>query len=88
MSETRPVEGRCTRCKQPRPLFAYKPIHDCTKAAGLVSLTEAAELIAEIEASGDRWCEARIERRRRLMCVPCHDREAADEERHIREFAL
>lgn len=83
-----PVEGKCDRCQQPRTLFPYKPIHDCVKAAGSMDLMEAYDLIAEIEDQGDRWCTAKIERRRRLLCVPCHDREVADEERHMKEYEL
>lgn len=83
-----PVEGKCARCKQPRSLFPYKPLHDCVKAAGSVDLIEAAELIAEIEDQYDRWCLGRIDRCPRLLCVPCHDLEVADEEDHIKEYEL
>lgn len=84
----KPVKGRCARCKQPRDLFEYKPLHDCIDAAGTVSLPEAARLIAEIEDQGDRWCSARIDGTRRLLCVPCCDCEVVDEERHIEEYEL
>lgn len=78
-----PTEGRCVRCKQQRPLFAYKPLHNCVETAGRVDLAEAAEWIAEIESNGDRWCQALIERRPRLMCVRCCDRESVEEQQHI-----
>lgn len=80
-----PAEGRCTRCKQTRPLFPYKPLHDCVRNIGSVDLTEAAMHIAWIEDNGDRWCTAAIERRAQLhrLCVRCHDREAADEQHFI-----
>lgn len=83
-----PVEGSCGRCKQPRALFRYKPLHDCIKAAGSVGLIDAAALIATIEEQGDRWCISQIDRHPRLLCVPCHDREVADEEHHIKEYEL
>ncbi|MGA5635027.1 hypothetical protein [Streptomyces lydicamycinicus] len=88
MATQQPVEGRCVRCKQPRPLFPYKPLHNCVETAGRVDLAEAAEWIAEIESNGDRWCEALIARRPRLMCVRCCDREAADEQQFIDEMKL
>ncbi|MFE2073680.1 hypothetical protein [Streptomyces misionensis] len=85
-----PAEGTCERCKQTRPLFPYKPDHDCVDTAGLVRLTEAAEWIDDIRDSGDRWCQARIDNlgRQQLLCVRCHDKEREDEERYIEEHAL
>lgn len=88
MTTTPPPEGQCRRCKQTRPLFPYKPEHDCIKDAGLVNLIEAAEWISELEMQDDRWCLARIERRQRQLCVPCHDKEHAEELAHMREFGL
>lgn len=84
----KPVDGRCVRCKQHRPIFPYNPLHNCIETAGSVNLIEAAEWIDEIEMNGDRWCEARLQRRQRLMCVRCHDREAFDEQQHIAEMEL
>ncbi|MFP8960007.1 hypothetical protein ACLIYP_05455 [Streptomyces nanhaiensis] len=85
MPAEKPTEGRCTRCKQPRPLFPYKPFHDCLTVIGPVNLIEAADHIAWFEEQGDRWCTARVERRDhyRRMCVPCHDREAKDEQHFV-----
>jgi hypothetical protein len=85
MTATKPPEGRCLRCKQTRPLFAYRPIHDCITEIGPVSITEAANYIAGFDDDGDRWCEARVERRHNLrtLCVPCCDREAKDEQEFI-----
>lgn len=88
MAPQQPVEGQCVRCEQSRPVFPYKPLHNCIDIAGNVSLLEAADWISEIEMTDDRWCQARLQRRERLMCVPCHDREATDEERHVQEHAL
>lgn len=82
-------EGRCGRCKQTRPLFEYKPRHDCIEVHGRVDLIEAAMLIAGIEDSGDRWCTRRIEREKPLLvCIRCHDDEAADEFEFIEENEL
>lgn len=90
MTAPAPVEGKCARCKQPRPLFPYKPEHDCIEAAGLVRLNEAAEWIDQIRDSDDRWCESRLTfpGLRRNLCVPCHDREHADEAAYIKEHQL
>lgn len=86
----KPVEGTCERCKQPRPLFPYKPEHDCVEAGGLMRLTEAAEWIDQIRDSGDRWCETRIDRfsSQPQLCIRCHDKEREDEERYIKENQL
>jgi hypothetical protein len=74
---TTPVEGTCARCKQPRPVFIYKPLHDCI------------ESLSAMEDTVDRWCLARTHREGRLrLCVPCHDREVADEEHCIKENEL
>ncbi|MEU9865513.1 hypothetical protein AB0D99_32055 [Streptomyces sp. NPDC047971] len=85
MPDATPPEGRCTRCKQTRPLFAYKPIHDCIELIGRVRLDEAAMHIAGLEDMDDRWCLARIEGRHHQprLCVRCHDREATDEQEFI-----
>ncbi|MCZ7413123.1 hypothetical protein [Streptomyces sp. WMMC897] len=85
---TAPAEGRCNRCKQPRPVFPYKPIHDCIDTIGYIRLTEAADHLADIEDRDDRWCQAQIDRRPIRLCVPCHDREVLDEQRHIAEHEL
>ena len=80
-----PPEGRCRRCKQTRPLFAYKPLHNCIEDIGLVRLDEAAVHIAGLEDQDDRWCLARIERRHLIpqLCVRCCDREAIEEQEFI-----
>jgi hypothetical protein len=88
MTTLAPTEGKCARCKQPRPLFPYKPEHDCIDALGRVDLIEAAQLIAEIDDQGDRWCLARIDRRPLRLCVPCHDKEHRDELAHIDQHDL
>ncbi|MFE1109675.1 hypothetical protein ACFW5U_27830 [Streptomyces rochei] len=90
MSTPTPTEGTCERCKQPRPLFAYQPEHNCIEVAGLMSLTEAAEWIDQIRDTGDRWCEARLDNlgRQRQLCIRCHDKERDDEERYIKEHQL
>lgn len=81
---TKPVETGCVRCRQLRPCFPYKPIHNCVANAGPVDLVEAAGWIAEIESCGDRWCADRIHGdSQRLLCVPCHDRETTDEEQFL-----
>lgn len=87
-NKPQPAEGKCARCKQPRALFPYQPEHDCIDTLGRVDLIEAAQLISELEDQNDRWCLARIERRRRLLCVRCHDKEHADELAHIEEHQL
>lgn len=86
--QTAPVEGRCHRCEQPRPLFPYKPVHDCIDDIGRVDLIEAAVHIAGLEDQDDIWCTARIERRPRLLCVPCHDRDHAAELDHMEKYDL
>jgi hypothetical protein len=84
-----PIEGKCARCKQPRPLFARKPDHDCIDVIGRVDLIEAARLIAEIEDQGDHWCSDRIEGLPpRRLCVRCYDADAAEEAAHIKEHQL
>ncbi|WP_019358029.1 hypothetical protein [Streptomyces sp. AA1529] len=85
-----PTEGTCERCKQTRPLFAYKPEHDCIDVAGLMRLDEAADWIDQIRDTGDRWCEARLDRfnRQIKLCIRCHDKERADEETYIKENQL
>lgn len=88
MTVATPPEGNCNRCKQTRPLFPYKPEHDCIKDAGRVDLIEAAEWLSELELQDDRWCLARINRSQRLLCVPCHDKEHDEEIAHIKEFGL
>jgi hypothetical protein len=82
-----PPEGKCERCKQTRPLFAYKPEHDCVEDAGTMNLIDAASYIAEIEDNGDTWCMRRIERRlhKPYLCVRCHDTEADRERTFIRD---
>lgn len=82
-------EGRCGRCQQTRPLFEYKPQHDCIETIGRVDLIEGAQLAAEIDESGDRWCTRRIEREKPLLvCIRCHDTEHADEAEFIEEREL
>lgn len=84
-----PAEGACARCQQARPVFPYKPEHDCIADAGNVDLIEAANWIAGMEEQGDRWCLARIERQKPgRFCVPCHDKESADERDLIKEYDL
>ncbi|MEV8474888.1 hypothetical protein [Streptomyces sp. NPDC051173] len=86
---TTPATGaRCERCGQIRPLFPCKPLHDCADLVGPVSLVAAARYIEWIAETGDRWCEARLYSRPPLLCVPCHDREAADEAEFIKENKL
>lgn len=90
MTTTPPAEGTCGRCKQTRPLFPYKPEHDCVDTAGYLRLDEAAQWIDEIRDSGDRWCQARIDAlgRQPELCVRCHDKERTDEERYVKEHQL
>lgn len=89
MSAPAPVEGRCERCSQTRPLFPRKPDHDCIDTLGRVDLIEAARLIAELEDQGDHWCTRRIEGRPRIrLCVRCHDAAAAEEAAHVKEYQL
>lgn len=88
MTAPTPAEGRCHRCKQARPLFTYKPDHDCIEAAGRVTLIEAAQLIAELEDQDDRWCLARVNSLPIRLCVPCTDLEHAREAAHIKEYEL
>ncbi|MFJ9420765.1 hypothetical protein [Streptomyces sp. NPDC101249] len=84
-----PVEGRCERCKQPRPLFPRKPDHDCIDVLGRVDLIEAARLIAEIKDQGDRWCSRRIDGRPPIrLCIRCHDADAVEEAAHVKEHHL
>ncbi|MFC4512591.1 hypothetical protein [Streptomyces ehimensis] len=83
-----PAEARCERCQQRRPLFPYKPLHDCIALIGPVGLVEAARHIAWFEEKGDRWCEARLEYRRHRLCVRCHDLEANEEATFIKEEEL
>jgi len=89
MTTPKPFEGRCERCKQPRPVFQRKPDHNCVEALGRVDLVEAARLIEEIEDQGDRWCIRRIEGLKPiLLCVRCHDTDAAEEATHVKEHQL
>lgn len=84
-----PVEGRCDRCRQPRPVFVRKPDHDCIETLGRVDLIEAARLIAEIDDQGDRWCTRRIEGLPPIrLCIRCHDADAAEEAAHVKEHQL
>ncbi|MFB7244582.1 hypothetical protein ACFCYX_19240 [Streptomyces populi] len=84
-----PTEGTCERCKQPRPLFAYKPEHDCIDVAGLMRLTEAAEWIDNIRDTDDRWCERQLDHKPQpKLCIRCHDKEREDEEQYIKENQL
>lgn len=88
MTPEPPREGKCSRCKQTRPLFTYKPKHDCVRDIGLIRLDEASEHIGWMEEHGDRWCLTRVERwpsRLPELCVRCHDVEAEAEEKFIRE---
>lgn len=86
MTAPKPREGRCVRCKQPRPVFVYKPLHDCINDIGHVDLVDAATHLAWIEENGDQWCQARIDRMPRRLCVPCHDKEAVEEQEFITEY--
>ncbi|MGW3492017.1 hypothetical protein [Streptomyces sp. NPDC001054] len=88
MTAPTPREGRCHRCKQTRPLFNYKADHDCIDAVGRVDLVEAARLIEELEDHDDRWCLARVNSLPIRLCVPCTDREHADEAAHAKEYQL
>jgi hypothetical protein len=89
MTAPTPVEGKCGRCRQTRPLFPRKPDHDCIDIIGRVDLIEAAQLIAELEDQGDRWCTRRIEGRPPIrLCVRCFDAEAAEEAAHVKEHQL
>ncbi|MGW7786006.1 MULTISPECIES: hypothetical protein [Streptomyces] len=84
-----PVEGQCERCKQPRPLFTYKPEHDCIDVAGLMRLPEALEWIEQIEDTDDRWCSRRLHHNPQAkLCIRCHDKEREDEEQYIKEHQL
>lgn len=85
MAAPKPREGRCTRCKQTRPIFVYKPLHDCVKDIGQVGLVDAATHLAFIEEHGDVWCQAQISRMPRRLCVPCHDKDAVEEQEFIDE---
>ncbi|MEU6758012.1 hypothetical protein [Streptomyces sp. NPDC046685] len=85
MAAPKPREARCGRCKQTRPVFVYKPLHDCVEEAGTVDLAEAAVWLGWFEQYDDRWCQARVNRRPQRLCVPCHDREAKSEQRFIDE---
>lgn len=80
-----PPEGKCLRCKQTRPLFNYKPKHDCVRDIGSVDLIEAMSHIAEIEDNGDEWCMRRIERRshKPYLCVRCYEKEEDREDEFI-----
>ncbi|MFJ9644985.1 hypothetical protein [Streptomyces sp. NPDC101206] len=85
MTPPKPREGRCGRCTQTRPVFVYKPLHDCIDDIGHVDLVDAATHLAWFEEFDDRWCQARVDRRPRRLCVPCHDKEAKDEQEFIDE---
>lgn len=89
MTAVTPAEGKCSRCGQTRPLFARKPDHDCIEVLGRVDLIEAARLIAELDDQGDRWCIRRIEGLPpQRLCIRCHDADAAEEARHVKENQL
>lgn len=89
MTTIAPTEGTCERCKQPRPLFAYKTEHDCIDVAGLMRLPEAVEWIQQIEDTDDRWCERRLNHKPQpKLCIRCHDKEREDEERYVKENQL
>ena len=85
---TKPSHGKCKRCEQTRPRFPYKPLHDCIAAAGNVDLIEARSWLEDIENSDDRWCTDRLDRTPRYLCVPCHDREAIEEQQFIDDHEL
>ncbi len=59
-----PIEGRCDRCRQIRPLFLYAPEH------GGMHISPAL-------VTGCRWC---TRDKQPLLCVRCWDKEREEEE--------
>ena len=86
MTTLAPINAPCHRCHQPRPLYPYKPIHDCVDQPGVFNLPEAVARIADMHESGDIWCLARLTRTPRLLCTPCHAKDFADETRSLQEY--